>query len=1248
MRIGGFAAALLLAAVLTAALAAPAQAVPLAEWEADEAKLLGEEPVTRADLPDEWQQLSDDELRQLMDEIYAEADELRDAGEDQQALPGLQRHVYLAWVLDDLKEVGTGLNAIGLVCDNLGQYERALTYYEQSLAIGREIGDRRREGVALQNIGVVFNNYYEDYEQAIEYYEQALAIYAEVGEDVNYGMTLNNIGRAHRLMGNYDEALLFYGRALDKRREIEDTRGVIQSLRDIGALYWHQLEDYEQAAPYYEQVLDLYRDLGDRQGEADTLNYIGVLRERLGSDQSAIDAYVEALAVSREAGDPSTESLVLLNIGKTYKRLEEYDEALEYLEQALDACEKADNAQRHGYVLGNMAEIARELGRTEDALAYYGLANEKFNETGDAQGQVIALHNLGSLNDDLRNNELAIEYLERSLELARETEDARGTLLALHVLGIVYGRLGKYRRAAEYLEEALSIRDLADIAPDSPPTELALLSDFGCCCTHQGLNEKALALHERVLAIYRTRGDAAGVAGAMANLGIVYSSLEQQETGLAYLRNALTAFEEQGLVHEENQALNNIGIVYDGLGQHEEALKYYEQSLGLSREVGDQDLEARTLHNMASAYHGLEMSEEALKQYEQSTAIAREIGDQFIETNGLQCMGSIYRQLEQRAKAVDCYEQCLALNQEVGNLDAELGALQGIGIVHESEDQYAEAAKYYGRAAETASSRATEFTWESGLKSGLVRDLSWTASRLTLVLFELGLLDDAFTTVQSGKGVPLLQLLMQAEVQVDDPAVQQALDSYRDAQAALQKCREDLCKLEDDDEEHRADIEARLEEYTAQANDAWDYIREHEPRLTEIIEVQGLSAEQVQAEILQPGQVVLEYMQVDGLTDDDPGSLLIFCLPWEGELTAVRTALPEPEAEAGSSWRVTPSSEQEDEDLSFDQWVTDQLVELYGKQRAASRQAGRALYELLVAPVADSIPAEAELIICPDRSLFLVPFEALVGPDDEYLLERHPLTYSTSATMLRYVKDAGGAAGALVAGVSFSGNEGGGTRSARDPLRAGLYGHRDFGPLPAVPMEARNVAALLGAEEPLLLVESQATEPALRESMPGCRVIHLATHGFLSGVPLLNGVVLYQQEEQEEEQEEEDAALDWGRDISGSDGFLRMSEVMGISLDGCELVALSCCHTAEGEANPGAGVMGMTQGFLYAGARSVLASLRGVHDDETRALMEQFYRNWQQEGLSKREALRQAKLWMLGEKGVGAAKWAPFVLYGLE
>jgi len=62
----------------------------------------------------------------------------------------------------------------------------------------------------------------------------------------------------------------------------------------------------------------------------------------------------------------------------------------------------------------------------------------------------------------------------------------------------------------------------------------------------------------------------------------------------------------------------------------------------------------------------------------------------------------------------------------------------------------------------------------------------------------------------------------------------------------------------------------------------------------------------------------------------------------------------------------------------------------------------------------------------------------------------------------------------------------------------------------------------------------------------------------------------------------------------------------------------------------------------------VLASLRGVHDDETRALMEQFYRNWQQEGLSKREALRQAKLWMLGEKGVLPAKWAPFVLYGLE
>jgi CHAT domain-containing protein len=257
--------------------------------------------------------------------------------------------------------------------------------------------------------------------------------------------------------------------------------------------------------------------------------------------------------------------------------------------------------------------------------------------------------------------------------------------------------------------------------------------------------------------------------------------------------------------------------------------------------------------------------------------------------------------------------------------------------------------------------------------------------------------------------------------------------------------------------------------------------------------------------------------------------------------------------------------------------------------------------------------------------------------------------------------------------------------------------------------EATDVATILGVEP---LLDAQVTEAVLRQYMPGHEVVHLATHGFLHSVPLLNGIVAYPPADNtasedlgergielmptgddplERSQGASPAGDDEGSLLPGGDdplsrgdetvqareraaklmpagddplsrgwdtltddmyfddGFLTMSEVMGIPLDGCELVTLSCCHSAEGEIAPGEGVMGLSQGFIYAGARAVLASLTKVDDEATRRLMVEFYRNWCEEGLSKREALRRAKQALAADPQYAAPRfWAPFVLYGAE
>jgi CHAT domain-containing protein len=107
-------------------------------------------------------------------------------------------------------------------------------------------------------------------------------------------------------------------------------------------------------------------------------------------------------------------------------------------------------------------------------------------------------------------------------------------------------------------------------------------------------------------------------------------------------------------------------------------------------------------------------------------------------------------------------------------------------------------------------------------------------------------------------------------------------------------------------------------------------------------------------------------------------------------------------------------------------------------------------------------------------------------------------------------------------------------------------------------------------------------------------------------------------------------------------------------------VVLSACETGRGRVAGGEGVLGLQRAFQLAGARSVVASLWKLRDEETHQLMREFYRRvWQKEPMSKAEALRQAQLWMLDNwKARGTLEraapegpplpylWAAFVLSG--
>ncbi|MGB8507576.1 MAG: CHAT domain-containing protein, partial [Pyrinomonadaceae bacterium] len=145
------------------------------------------------------------------------------------------------------------------------------------------------------------------------------------------------------------------------------------------------------------------------------------------------------------------------------------------------------------------------------------------------------------------------------------------------------------------------------------------------------------------------------------------------------------------------------------------------------------------------------------------------------------------------------------------------------------------------------------------------------------------------------------------------------------------------------------------------------------------------------------------------------------------------------------------------------------------------------------------------------------------------------------------------------------------------------------------------------------------------------RVIHFATHGlFNDDRPELSGLVLSRVDES-------------GR---GRESFLKASDIYDLRLN-ADLIVLSACRTGLGRHVNGEGLLGITRAFMYAGSRSVVASLWKVNDEATAKLMEQFYGAMFRDGLPPSAALRKAKEAVRSQgRWRSPYYWAGFVMQG--
>jgi CHAT domain-containing protein/tetratricopeptide (TPR) repeat protein len=1057
----------------------------------------------------------------------------------------------------------------------------------------------------------------ESLKKAIAKYEEAVALWHIAGEREFEGLAINNLAQAYYTLGDRKKALELFSQALSIMQATGVKLGEATTLSNIAAVY-EDLGEKDKALDYYGKALPLRRALGDKAGEGVTLSNIGFLYSHTGDNQKALDYFSQALAIMRTVADRTYEETILNNLAAVYQDLGEIQKSLDHYDQAL--------------------RIAKAIG--------------------DRSGESTILNGIGNLYVGQGDNPKALDYYNRSLALSREVGDRAKEAASLGNLGLAYDTAGEKQRALDYYSQALALtRSVGD-----PRKEAQLLSNIGALYNSIDDNEKALEYLDQALPLLRSVGDRSGEATTLNNIGAVYDRIGEWQKALEFYDRSLTLVRAIGEPRTEAVLLDNIGAVYESQDQHQKALDYHNQSVTLAKQVGDKATLATALRNVGLAWRSLGSNAQALNNLNAALENARAVGNPRLIGSALNNLGETHLLAGDKQKALDYYKQSLPLWRGAGDSTGEAGTLYGL----------ARAERDLGHLSQSRANIEAVLAIVESLRVRYKRQelrTSYFATVQKYYDFYIDLLMRLNRATQSdGNDARALQVSERARARgLLDMLAEARADIRQGVDAALLERERSLRQLISaraewqmqllagkHTQEQLAAAAKEIEALTTQFQEVEAQIRTTSPRYAALTQPQPLKLSEIQQQVLDNDTLLLEYSlgeERSYLWVASKASLTSYELPKRADIEKVAREL--------YALMITPNQQPKSADQKRGMRVARVASDAPRLQEAIVR-----LSQIVIAPAASQLGTKRLLIVA-DGALQYVPFAALTATSAAGyapLIVDHEIISLPSASTLAVLrqelsgrKHASKTLAVLADPVFDSTDErlkkptaagkpkpqppastaqrGLSIKVQKAAAEAGVTSEGLTIPrLPGTKQEAEKILALAPAAERKQAMDFAASKAtATSEELGQYRFIHFATHGFLDSLnPELSGIVLSLVDEQGAPQ----------------NGFLRAHEIYNLKLP-ADLVVLSACQTGLGKEIRGEGLVGLTRGFMYAGAARVVVSLWSVDDEATSELMSRLYSRMIRDGMPPAAALRAAQIEMLKQPRWEAPYfWAAFVLQG--
>jgi predicted ATPase/DNA-binding CsgD family transcriptional regulator len=213
------------------------------------------------------------------------------------------------------------LNGAGVLAHSQGDSRQAKVLCEESLALFRELGDKRGIAASLNGLGLI-------------------------------------VGQATRARNDYAVARALYEESLAIVRELGDIWGIAETLWDFARVAFYQ-GDYTAGNPLCEESLEIFREQGDRRRSAEILgSLVGYMAFYQGNYIAELTSIEESLAIMQELGDRRNSAKLLWFLGHAACVQDDFAKARTFYEEALAILQELDIKWFIASCLDGLAEVA--------------------------------------------------------------------------------------------------------------------------------------------------------------------------------------------------------------------------------------------------------------------------------------------------------------------------------------------------------------------------------------------------------------------------------------------------------------------------------------------------------------------------------------------------------------------------------------------------------------------------------------------------------------------------------------------------------------------------------------------------------------------------------------------------------------------------------------------------------------------------------------------------------------------------